>query len=123
MVLENPYELSSFYRSSEGSYMGPGYPMYPGSGYYGSSGSAPAGADRYPIASYYRQRDGWYGYGYAPFWTGGYGAYDSAVRRTAHAAAVDIAVAAGSVSATAARSARTATCSCSRPRSWPRSDR
>jgi hypothetical protein len=31
------------------------------------------GSERYPIAGYYRSQQGYYGYGYAPFWTGGYG--------------------------------------------------
>ena len=64
-VLENPYDISSFYRSAEGGYFwGPGY---------GPEGYPQGGAERYPIAGYYRSRQGGYGYGYAPFWTGGYG--------------------------------------------------
>jgi hypothetical protein len=67
-VLNNPYEISSFYRSAEGGYFwGPGY-GYP----MGGPGYPANGSERYPIASYYRSP---YpsGYGYAPFWTGGYG--------------------------------------------------
>ena len=54
-VLENPYDISSFYRSSDGLVFGP-------------EGGA---SERYPIAGYYRQRGG-SGYGYAQFWTSGY---------------------------------------------------
>lgn len=54
-VLENPYDISSFYRSSDGLV-------------YGPEGGA---SERYPIAGYYRQRGG-PGYGYAQFWTSGY---------------------------------------------------
>jgi hypothetical protein len=53
-VLENPYDISSFYRSSDGLV-------------FGAEGGA---SERYPIAGYYRQRSG--GYGYAQFWTSGY---------------------------------------------------
>jgi hypothetical protein len=63
-VLENPYDIASFYRSDQG---GP---------YFGYSEAEPHGG-RYPIASYYRSRQGrrgfGYGYGYAPFWNSGYG--------------------------------------------------
>lgn len=54
-VLENPYDISSFYRSSDGLVFGP-------------QGGA---SERYPIASFYRQRGG-SGYGYSQFWTSGY---------------------------------------------------
>ena len=64
-VLNNPYEISSFYRSAEGGYyLGPGYGPMGGPGYPAN------GSERYPIASYYRSNAGGY---YAPFWTGGYG--------------------------------------------------
>ena len=53
-VLENPYDISSFYRSSDGLV-------------FGAEGGA---SERYPIAGYYRQRSS--GYGYAQFWTNGY---------------------------------------------------
>ena len=49
-VLENPYDISSFYRSSDGLVFGP-------------EGGA---SERYPIAGFYRQRGG-PGYGYAQF--------------------------------------------------------
>ena len=55
-VLENPYDISSFYRSSDGLVFGP-------------QGGA---SDRYPIAGYYRQRSGSSHYGYSQFWTSGY---------------------------------------------------
>lgn len=65
-VLEHPYDISSFYRSAEGGYFwAPAYPMGPGYGYHDP------GNDRYPIAGYYRQRDGYY----SQFWTGGYGGW------------------------------------------------
>ena len=55
-VLENPYDISSFYRSSDGLVFGP-------------QGGA---SDRYPIAGFYRQRSGSSHYGYSQFWTSGY---------------------------------------------------
>jgi hypothetical protein len=57
-VLENPYDISSFYRSSQ-------------SGPYVFGYDAPVDG-RYPIAGYYRQQGG-RGYGYSQFWTSGYG--------------------------------------------------
>ena len=55
-VLENPYDISSFYRSSDGLVFGP-------------EGGA---SERYPIAGFYRQRSGSNRYGYSQFWTSGY---------------------------------------------------
>jgi len=55
-VLENPYDISSFYRSSDGLVFGP-------------EGGA---SERYPIAGFYRQRGGSSRYGYSQFWTNGY---------------------------------------------------
>jgi len=55
-VLENPYDISSFYRSSDGLVFGP-------------EGGA---SERYPIAGFYRQRSGSSRYGYSQFWTSGY---------------------------------------------------
>lgn len=56
-VLENPYDIASFYRSSQGEY------------YFGyDQGQANS---RYPIAGFYRSRQS--SYGYAPFWNHGYG--------------------------------------------------
>jgi hypothetical protein len=69
-VLENPYDIASFYRSSQGRY--DDYPVYPGLG--ASYGGYAAPVDpRYPIAGYYRQGAA-YGsrYGYSAFWTNGY---------------------------------------------------
>ena len=59
-VLENPYDLASYYRSSQGG----GFLDYrpEGSSYQ----------DRYPIASYYRLRTSGDRRGYGPFWTNGY---------------------------------------------------
>ena len=58
LVLQNPYDIASFYRSSQG---GEAY------GYF----TEDAGAGRYPIASYYRSHDA-SPYGYSRFWTNGY---------------------------------------------------
>lgn len=63
-VLQNPYDIASFYRSPQGQ------------GYFGYAPQDPL-ASRYPIASFYRSRQGGYfpgGYGYSAFWTGGYSA-------------------------------------------------
>jgi hypothetical protein len=56
-VLENPYDIASFYRSHQGDYFG----------YQG-----PGAAERYPIAGFYRQNGG-RPYGYSRFWSNGYG--------------------------------------------------
>lgn len=58
-VLENPYDLASYYRSSQGGFLD-----------YRPEGSSYQ--DRYPIASYYRLRGSGDRRGYAPFWTNGY---------------------------------------------------
>lgn len=55
-VLENPYDIASFYRSHQGDYFGL---------------QGPGMSERYPIASFYRQ-DGGRAYGYSRFWTNGY---------------------------------------------------
>jgi hypothetical protein len=63
-VLQNPYDIASFYRSSQGQ------------GYFGYAGED-ALASRYPIASFYRNHQGGGypgGYGYSAFWSGGYSA-------------------------------------------------
>jgi hypothetical protein len=62
-VLENPYDIAYFYRSSQGN------------GYFGMMPADPL-ASRYPIASYYRSHQGnaGGGYGYSQFWQAGYGA-------------------------------------------------
>jgi hypothetical protein len=69
-VLENPYDIASFYRSSQSRY--DYYPVYPGLGDPYGGYAAPVDP-RYPIAGYYRQGAG-YGsrYGYSAFWTNGY---------------------------------------------------
>jgi hypothetical protein len=54
-VLENPYDIASFYRSHQGEYFG----------------LQASGVERYPIAGFYRQGGG-QGYGYSRFWTLGY---------------------------------------------------
>ena len=59
-VLDNPYDLASFYRAQGG---GEFLDYRPQGGPY---------PDRYPIAGYYRQRHSGYPGGYAPFWTDGY---------------------------------------------------
>ena len=64
-VLQNPYDIASFYRSSQGQ------------GYFGYAGDNDALASKYPIASFYRSRQGGGfpgGYGYSAFWSGGYAA-------------------------------------------------
>ena len=60
-VLENPYDIASFYRSDQG-----------GRG-FGDYDPAPGQTDRYPIAGYYRSRQSRRGFGYSPFWNSGYG--------------------------------------------------
>jgi hypothetical protein len=54
-VLQNPYDIASFYRSHDGDYFGL---------------QAAGAGERYPIAGFYRQSDR--GYGYSRFWTSGY---------------------------------------------------
>lgn len=61
-VLQNPYDISSFYRSNQS-----------GTVYFGDDG----GSDpRYPIAGFYRQRPSVNQYGYGSFWSNGYGSRD-----------------------------------------------
>lgn len=63
-VLENPYDIASFYRSSQ---------QRPRWGFFGYDQEDPYGyVGRYPIAGYYRQRPP-NRYGYSRFWTTGYG--------------------------------------------------
>jgi len=69
-VLENPYDIASFYRSSQGEgygYWGPG-PGYEPYDYFGEPGER----GRYPIASYYRNDLSPGPGGYSRFWTFGY---------------------------------------------------
>ena len=67
-VLENPYDLASFYRSSQDQsdmYWRPApYDPY---GYFSEAGNS-----RYPIASYYRSGLSPNPGGYSQFWTSGY---------------------------------------------------
>jgi hypothetical protein len=63
-VLQHPYDIASFYRSSQGQ------------DYFGYAGDDPV-ASRFPIASFYRSRQGGGspgGYGFSAFWSGGYAA-------------------------------------------------
>jgi len=68
-VLQDPYDLASFYRSSSSGrpYFVYGLPPY---GSY-SGGFHESTRGRYPIASYYRQGGGGH---YSAFWQSGYGA-------------------------------------------------
>ncbi len=59
-VLEDPYDIASFYRSSQGG------------GYFDTASS------RYPIASFYRAGGGVSPDGYSRFWTSGYSARNRA---------------------------------------------
>ena len=70
-VLENPYDIASFYRSSQS--RDDYYPVYPGLyPAYGGGYAAPVDP-RYPIAGYYRQgMPAGNRYGYSAFWTNGY---------------------------------------------------
>lgn len=58
-VLEDPKDISSFYRSHDTG--------------YGLLAPEAGPADRYPIASFYRQGRSGRGTGYSRFWTTGYG--------------------------------------------------
>ena len=67
-VLENPYDLASFYRSNQDAgYMYWGPAPYDPYGYFGEAGNS-----RYPIASYYRSGLSPNPGGYSQFWTSGY---------------------------------------------------
>ena len=66
-VLENPYDLASFYRSSPSSGYWNAGPVYGDSGF--GSGFHNAQRGRYPIASFYRQGGGGR---YSAFWQSGY---------------------------------------------------
>ena len=65
-VLEDPYDISSFYRSS-GSGGGGGFLQDEGAGRGGN-----AYRDPYSIAGYYRGGGQRSGYGYSQFWVNGY---------------------------------------------------
>ena len=65
-VLQNPYDIASFYRSNQA----------PAGGWFGYADGAPQGNVRenpYAIASYYRNHQRPAGYGYSQFWVSGYG--------------------------------------------------
>ena len=64
-VLQNPYDIASFYRS------GGGNPFY-GGGENVSERRGNAYHDPYSIASYYRSSQQGPGYGYSQFWSSGY---------------------------------------------------
>jgi hypothetical protein len=75
-VLDNPYDISSFYRSS-GS----------GRGFLLDDGSERAGnayRDPYAIASYYRGGGQRSGYGYSQFWVSGYSGRSRGLRYRRH---------------------------------------
>jgi hypothetical protein len=59
-VLEHPYDIASFYRSSQSS-----------DERYFSYQSPYDFSDRYPIAAHYRNRQSRRVHGFAPYWTGG----------------------------------------------------
>ncbi len=61
-VLQHPYDIASFYRSSSGYRSSDGL-------IFGAYGGA---SDRYPIAGFYRQGGGSGRYGYSQFWANGY---------------------------------------------------
>ena len=70
-VLEDPYDISSFYRSRQSN-----------RGLFGYEESQPSGnayENPYAIAGYYRSRQQRSAYGYSAFWAGGYG--DRGMRR------------------------------------------
>lgn len=66
-VLQNPYDIASFYRSGGGNAFdnGAGVPERRGNAYH----------DPYSIASYYRSSQQGPGYGYSQFWSSGYGGH------------------------------------------------
>ena len=64
-VLQNPYDLASFYRSHQER-------RWPWMSYEDASRLGNPYDDPYSIAGYYRSRQGSSPYGYSAFWTGGY---------------------------------------------------
>jgi hypothetical protein len=65
-VLEDPYDIASFYRSRQTR----GGVVF---GYEDDQALGRVSDDPYAIAGYYRSRQGSGGYGYSRFWTNGYG--------------------------------------------------
>jgi hypothetical protein len=76
-VLDNPYDISSFYRSGQGR---GGFLL--GDGYEGRGGNAYR--DPYAIAGYYRSNSGRGGYGYSQFWVSGYSGRSRGLRYRRH---------------------------------------
>ena len=77
-VLEDPYDISSFYRSSGG---GGGF-WRADDGYGERRGNAYR--DPYSIASYYRSGQHGTGYGYSQFWVSGYSGRTRGLRYRRH---------------------------------------
>jgi hypothetical protein len=79
-VLDDPYDISSFYRSSGGYGRGGGFLM--GDGYERRGGNAYR--DPYAIAGYYRGAGQRSGYGYSQFWVSGYSGRSRGLRYRRH---------------------------------------
>jgi hypothetical protein len=79
-VLDDPYDISSFYRSSQGYGGRGGFLM--GDGYEGRGGNAYR--DPYAIAGYYRGGGQRGGYGYSQFWVSGYSGRTRGLRYRRH---------------------------------------
>ena len=77
-VLEDPYDISSFYRSS-GSGGGGGFLQDDGAGRGGN-----AYRDPYAISGYYRGGGQRSGYGYSQFWVNGYSGRSRGMRYRQH---------------------------------------
>ena len=76
-VLDNPYDISSFYRSGQGR---GGFLV--DDGYEGRGGNAYR--DPYSIAGYYRGGGQRNGYGYSQFWVSGYSGRSRGLRYRRH---------------------------------------
>jgi hypothetical protein len=77
-VLEDPYDISSFYRSGGG-----GSSYFRGDEGYGER-RGNAYRDPYSIASYYRSGQRGSGYGYSQFWVSGYSGRTRGLRYRRH---------------------------------------
>lgn len=73
-VLDDPYDISSFYRS------GGGNGFWRADDGYGEERRGNAYRDPYSIASYYRSGQRGSGYGYSQFWHSGYAGRDRGMR-------------------------------------------